>query len=224
MMNARKKACILLLAVFILTVSVSFCESPEPDYYRIGLNVSALMSGMADSEAYCSLFGPQEMYREVREKVNTHDYDRPVAVYSVRLTDSKSFIEEALLKDQESRNTWNSLSPALQEQVLGRFGVQSLCSIVNARMGSEYIAFCSVVTAFIREQTLASDSSGCFLYIFEKGTPILVSFGYRAASGQFLFIPEEFRESPDSIASYLGIPCLEITPVESTNADSSGML
>lgn len=214
-MNVRKKICIFLAAALLLfTASGAFGEAAEPDYCRIGLKVTAMMSEVTDSEAYLSIFGLPERFREVREKVNTHDYDSPVAVYSVTMSDPKAFLEEMFRNEEEGNKLWDSLSPALQNQLLSRIGIQTLCPIVNARAGSEYLSFFNAATVLIQDEGLTAEKSCVYLYLFEEGVPILVSFGYRAASGTFFYIPKESQGSPEDIIAYLAVPCVEIVPVE----------
>lgn len=219
-MNVRKRICILLAAALLLfTVCGAFGEAAEPDYYRIGLKVTALMSEITDSEAYLSIFTRPEYFREVREKVNTHDYDSPVAVYSVTMSDPKAFLEEMFRDEEEARELWDSLSPALQDQLLMRIGIQTLSPIVNARAGSEYLSFFNAATVLIQDEGLTAENSCVYLYLFKEGVPILVSFGYRAASGTFFYIPKESQGSLEDIIAYLAVPCVEIVPVE-TGDDS----
>ena len=221
--DARNILILLTAARLACTTSYAFGESAEPDYYQIGLDVTALMSEIVDSDAYLSILTIPKTVEEVREKVNTHDYDRPAAVYSVRLSDFEAFFQEMLLKDAKTAETWNSLSPALQEQLLGRISLRSMCSGVNARTGTDAIAFSSVATAFVRNESLTGAETSDYLYIFEEGTPILVSFGYHSASGFFLFIPKESQGSPEKIRAYMNLPYLEISPVkaaESADSDS----
>jgi len=214
-MNVRKKISIFLAAALLLfTASGAFGEAAEPDYCRIGLKVTAMMSEVTDSEAYLSIFGLPERFREVREKVNTHDYDSPVAVYSVTMSDPKAFLEEMFRNEEEGNKLWDSLSPALQDQLLSRIGIQTLCPIVNARAGSEYLSFFNAATVLIQDEGLTAEKSCVYLYLFEEGVPILVSFGYRAASGTFFYIPKESQGSPEDIIAYLAVPCVEIVPVE----------
>ena len=214
-MNVRKKICIFLAAALLLfTASGAFGEAAEPDYCRIGLKVTAMMSEITDSEAYLSIFGLPERFREVREKVNTHDYDSPVAVYSVTMSDPKAFLEEMFRNEEEGNKLWDSLSPALQDQLLSRIGIQTLCPIVNARAGSEYLSFFNAATVLIQDEGLIAEKSCVYLYLFEEGVPILVSFGYRAASGTFFYIQKESQGSPEDIIAYLAVPCVEIVPVE----------
>ena len=223
-MNMKRLICMLISATMLFLAAGSASgETAEPGYYHIGLKVTELMGEITDSEDYLSMLTLPESFSQVREKINTHDYNRPVAVYSVSMSDPKAFLEEMMFRnDPETLEAWNRLSPALQDQLLGRIGVQTLISIINARAGTEYIAFFSVATAFVRDELLTAEGSRCYLYFFEKGVPILVSFGYHAASGQFFFIPEEARENAETILAYLQLPFLEITPVKTAESAVSG--
>ena len=119
-MNIRKRICIFLSAALLLFPSCSaFSEAAKPDYYRIGLKVTAMMSEITDSEAYLSIFTRPEYFREVREKVNTHDYDSPVAVYSVTMSDPRAFFEEVLRDEEEGRVRHILLHP---ERIPGESG------------------------------------------------------------------------------------------------------
>ena len=221
-MNVRKRICILITAALLLcTACDAFGEASEPDYYRIGLKVTAIMSEITDSEAYLSIFTRPEYFSEVREKVNTHDYDSPVAVYSVTMSDPKTFLEDVLRDEEEGRELWDSLSPVLQDQLLMRIGIPTLGPIVNARAGTEYLSFFNAATALIRDEGLTAQKSCVYLYVFEEGVPILVSFGYRAASGSFFYIPKESRGSLEDIIAYLAVPCVEIVPVETGDVSAS---
>ena len=221
-MNIKKRICILIPAALLLcTACGAFGEAAEPDYYRIGLKVTALMSEMMDSEAFLSILTRPEYFSEVLGKVNTHDYDRPVAVYSVTMSDPMAFLEWMFRDEEEVRELWDSLSPALQEQLLMRIGIQTLGPLFNSRAGSEYLSLFNVATAVIQDEGLTAQKSCVYLYVFEEGVPILVSFGYRAASGSFFYIPKESRGSLEDIIAYLAVPCVEIVPVETGDVSAS---
>ena len=214
-MKLRKQICALLFAALLLPAAVGACgEAADPDYYRIGLKVTSLISEMTDSDAYFSLMATPESFRTAREAANTHDYDRPVAVYSISLTDPEAFLEKMLLEDPDAREAWNSLSPALQDQLMRRITLQTLCASVNGRAGTESIALASLVTPVLTDETLTPEKSRSYLYFFEQGVPVLVSFGYHSASGQFLMIPKESRETPEDIAAFLDLPFLELLRLE----------
>ena len=205
-----KKLFVLVMALILLLVSSAACAE-EPDYYRIGLEATALLDEIVNSDVYLSLtLVMNDRLEAVRDTVNTHDYDAPVAVYEIRLDDVRGFVENNL--DPEGKAQWDSLSDRLQEQALLRVGVQMFLSPLNSRMGSEYIAFASAANAILRKEELTGEKAVYYLYIFEKGTPVLVSFGYHRASAYFVFIPEESRGSLSGIREALEY--FEVEPVE----------
>ena len=213
-MTTRKIISVLLLSALLSCAAGSaLCETAEPDYYRIGLEVTGLMGEIVDSDAYLSFLTRPEMYDEIRERVNTHDYGSPAAVYSVSLSDYDAVLEEMFCRDPDSREKWDSLSPALQEQLRARLSLPALLAVANARAGTAYISLFSVSNAFVRNETLTGEKSLYYLYFFERGAPILVSFGYHTASGQFLSVPGEYRDSPEDIRADLALPGLELAPV-----------
>ena len=214
-MKLRKQICALLFASLLLLAAGGACgEAADPDYYRIGLKITGLISEMADSDAYLSLMGTPGSFRTARETANTHDYDRPAAVYSISLTDPEGLLEKMFLEDPDARETWDSLSPALQAQMMRRINLQALCAVINGRTGAEWITFSSLATPVITDETLTPEKSRSYLYLFEQGVPVLVSFGYHSASGQFLMIPEDSRKSPEDIAAFLELPFLELIRLE----------
>ena len=218
-MRVRKMISILLLSALLFCPVCHACsETAEPDDYRIGLEVTALMGEMVGSDAYLSLFSRPETFSKIRERINTHDYDRPAAVYAVSMGDPAAYLEEIFRADPESRETWDSLSPALQNQALARLSLSVLLANTNARAGSAYVALFSMLNAVVRNETLTNEKTRHYLYFFEQGAPILVTFGYHAASGQFLSVPGEYRDSPEKIVEYLGMPGLELVPVKAAES------
>ena len=221
-MRTGKMISILLAAALLCCAACSACgEAEEPDYYRIGLEVTGLMGEIADNEEYLSLLLGSGAFDEIRERINTHDYDRPAAVYSVRLDISRPYVEEMLRDDRESFQRWESLPSELQDQLLLRFSLPALLTRSNARAGAAYIAVFNAAQAFIRNESLTGEESPCYLYFFEQGAPILVSFGYHTASGQFLSVPGEYRNSPRDISEYLDLPGLELVPVQTAEPAAS---
>ena len=208
-----KSICILL--IMTMFVGIAGFAQAEPDYYHIGLEVTSVMSEIAGSETYLSLYGTPDTWSDVREAVNTGDYDKPVAVYAVTMDNPETYLRLMIDRDPDSSSQWNSLSDNLQEQLLNKIGVTTICSIVNGQAGASSISFASVAQAFIKNSGLTEENNVSYLYLFEKGTPILVTFGYHTATGMFVFIPTESRESADSLKAVL--PFVEITPVEIEN-------
>ena len=207
--------CICVLIIIVMMSAMAGSAFAEPDYYHIGLEVTSVMSEIADSETYLSLYGASDTWNDVREAVNTGDYDKPVAVYAVTLDTPEAYLKIMIDKDPDSSSQWNSLSDNLQEQILNKIGVTTICSIVNGQAGASSVSFANLAQAYIKNRDMKKEKKVSYLYLFEKGTPILVTFGYHAATGMFVFIPAESQGSVESLKTVL--PFVEITPVEIEN-------
>lgn len=183
-------------------------EGNETDYRAIGLEAVSVLSAMVGDPEYLKLFTYNTGTEEIRQEVNTGDYDRPVAVYSLKL-DTRAFLEKSM--GDEARKTWDSLSETLQDQVLKRVGVQAYCQpLISSQAGMEKVSFAAAVTAFVGNEA-EPEKSLTYLYVFEKGTPVLVTFGWHTAGASFLFLAKEQTASLEDLQKAL--PDLEITPV-----------
>jgi len=203
-----KKWFILMLAAALMLSTGALGES-KTDYLTAGLEVTKIMGQIAADENYISLIVGVSEIDAVRETVNTGDYDRPTAVYELKLKDPRAFVESTM--DETTRETWAKIPEELKEQALRRFNVQALLTMYTSRQGAVNIAFSSATVAVVPND-LTAEESVYYLYTFEKGTPILVSFGYRGATGTFVFLPKEQCATPDDLQTAL--PDLEITLVE----------
>ena len=208
----KKTICILCaLTVLAALCGTASCEQTGPDLYHIGLEVTGLMGEIAGNEAYLSAFGRPETWTEVREAADTGDYDQPTAVYSVRLEDAEGYVREMFAADDETRELWENLPEELTQQLLYRVTPATFCNMANARAGTASISFASAATAVIRNSELTGDETASYLYTFDKGIPILVSFGYHGASGMFVFIPKEAQNLEGIRAA---LPGLTVEPLE----------
>ena len=204
-----KKWFILMLAAALLLSTAALGES-KTDYRTAGLEVTKIMGQIAADENYISLISGVGEIETIRETVNTGDYDRPAAVYELKLKDPRAFAESTM--NENTRETWAKIPEELKEQALRRFNVQALCTMYTSRQGAAFVAFSSATVAVVPIEDLTAEESVCYLYTFEKGTPILVTFGYRGASGTFVFLPKEQCATPADLQTAL--PDLEITLVE----------
>ena len=67
-MSIGKRICGLACAFALLfTVCGALGEAAEPDYYHIGLKVTALMSEITESDAYLSLIGTSSTFAKYRQ-------------------------------------------------------------------------------------------------------------------------------------------------------------
>jgi hypothetical protein len=118
--------------------------------------------------------------------VDTNDYDSPVAVYRITLPKSDKFVKITGSFDEDR---WNSLSPNLQKQIEHRFTFSAIANIINSAYGSTNLAFSSLYTAYEENKSINIKRTTVFLYIFEEGTPIAVTFSKSGGvNGQFVFL------------------------------------
>lgn len=163
----------------------------QPDYYQEGLKVTKLMGEMLHSDDYYALMGLSDRYDSIRSSADTNDYDAPVAVYSFR----KSSTEKFMLAEnfQGSREVWTSLSPELQNQLDKRLSMMAFATIINSRYGMDEFTFSSVYMAVNADSRIQGDGNLGYLYVFEKGTPVMVVFEKGRAIGTLLNINKEFQ-------------------------------
>lgn len=183
-MKRSIKTLSLILACSVLFVLASCGKTNgSKSIYDQGLTLAALLKEMAGSEAYLQLYSSMPEAQETLFDAANGDYTNPKTVYQIRISDS------TLLAGIEN------LSDPLREYASSR--VQgSLANLINAQRGSSILATASICTA---EKTfVCRDFTGntTYLYTYESGVPVLVSFlagedGAVAAYGSFV-LPEDF--------------------------------
>ena len=201
--------CVLLLG---LCFGLSGCGAREPDYYTAGLEVTKLIGEMIHSRDYCSLFlYSMDQFDSIREAADTNDYDAPVAVYSLTMGSCDDLIRK--LGGEEEMAKWDRLSESLKDNVRKRYNVQTIASLLNAQQGAGSTALWSVLTASVENDSLNPEKAVSYLYVFEKGVPVLVTFGYHSAYGIVVSLPEEDRESLSSLRQVFEPYTVEVTRV-----------
>ena len=185
-----KKIILFSLALLFL-FSVSACatpeykESTERELYKIGLELISVMDEMLGSKEYAEIMASGSV-DQVVDSVDTNDYDSPVAVYRITLPKSDKFVKITGSFDEDR---WNSLSPNLQKQIEHRFTFSAIANIINSAYGSTNLAFSSLYTAYEENKSINIKRTTVFLYIFEEGTPIAVTFSKSGGvNGQFVFL------------------------------------
>ncbi len=183
-----KKFSIVIL-VFLLALTMTACGKShnEEALIDLGLEVTKTMQEMVYSDEYISLYAAIEFEDEI-VKFQATDYDSPIAVYSVEIPNAK----DVLLKlGSENIDDYDKLSDNLKEQLEQRVSFSSIISSINAQSGTKTMALCSILTATKYDKDMELDKNIAYLYVFEKGAPIAVTFtksGY--ANGQFLLLSD----------------------------------
>ena len=186
----------------------------KPGFYETGLEVAGVLDQMVQSRDFLDLFLNSADHTETLDTVfNTGDYDKPLAVYRLNQTDMKDWIK-SMLKDNEL-DRFNSISPVLQDQLLARAkGAAYLSNIINARKGVDTLALTTVLQAQLDIPGLEAEPAEYWLFVYEKGVPVLVSLGWHRAVGTFLVLSAEETESLETIQALLNPYGFEISQVD----------
>lgn len=186
-----KKISIVIFA-FLLTFAMTACGKSHNSYneealFDLGIEVTKTMQEMVYSDEYISFYTSIEFEDEI-VKFQATDYNSPIAVYSVEIPSAKELLSKL---GSENIDDYDKLSETLKEQFDYRVTFSSIISLINAQRGTNTMALCSLLTAIKHDKDIELDKSVVYLYVFEKGVPIAVTFtesGY--ANGQFLVLSD----------------------------------
>lgn len=182
----------IVIFVFLLTFAMTACYKSHSSYneealFDLGIEVTKTMQEMVYSDEYISLYADIEFEDEI-VKFQATDYNSPIAVYSVEIPSAKDVLSKL---GSDNIDDYDKLSDNLKEQLDHRVTFSSIISSINAQSGTNTMVLCSILTATKYDKGIELDKSVAYLYIFEKGIPIAVTFtesGY--ANGQFLLLSD----------------------------------
>jgi len=194
-----RKALLLALALALAIISGCYKEDTE-EAYAHGLDLIELMDEIAESEICKEVFSADEKSMDLIKQAGAGDYTSPVAIYEIKLS---SRTLEALT----SYRADGSLSTNLQNYLNDK-ATLAVANYINAGGGTSAIAaasLCSVQTSFYCED-VTSDT--IYLYLFENGFPVIVSFitcekSAVYASGSFIMNSGFDASSESALSQYL---------------------
>ncbi len=192
------------MVLILMSLSFVGCSSGKSDdLYTKGLEVTNIMEEMVDSENYANIIGVPNMGDEKKAQVAQVDLSDPVAVYELSLPN----IDELIVKlGFEDYPDWIKLTPSLKEQIENKMGFATFANMINSAQGSETIAFCSIYTAIIKDKSIACEKPVTYLYVFDIGTAVAVTFSDGAAQGNFLFADDFYStEALDELFKLFGV-------------------
>ena len=209
-----KKILSFFLVFTVLLSAGAAAGAESPDYYAIGLRVTGLLGEMVGSRDYLRLFlSSEDLLDLLSSTFDTGDYGTPSAVYRLIQQDPKEWMK-SLMTDEEL-DSLNALSPALQEQVFLRVsGTALLTTQINAKKGAQVLSVVSALQALVKEPSLEEETPASYLFVFEKGVPILVSYGWHQATGMFVALDAAETASPEALKAALQPYGLEISPAD----------
>lgn len=200
----------LLLASVLLFVS---CGTPATDtksLYDHGLDIVSMLNEIVESDAYVSVYSASEDIMNIVNSIAEGDHTVPKAVYQLMIP------EESLLALSEVE-AMPDLSDELRAFLTGRVQA-SVINIANSRNGATTLAATSICT--VGKTFVSSEITGntIYLYTFENGFPVAVSFTVGedstvSASGTFLLSEDLGADTPDGIKEFFSEITLDVEVV-----------
>ncbi|MBE6571262.1 MAG: hypothetical protein E7656_03305 [Ruminococcaceae bacterium] len=183
-----KKIC-LFLAIIMLALPFAGCSAKNVDLYKEGLSVASIMHEMVNSEEYADMMGVPNLLEDVTERVKELDFSKPESVYKLSLPTSEELVKNMGIADTYG---WDNIPDTLKTQIENRVGFSTVANMINSTMGQEYIAFCSLYSAVVKNEAISAKEPVTYLYVFNAGIGVAVTFTDGLAQGTFLFEKDLF--------------------------------
>ena len=91
-------------------------------------------------------------------------------------------------------------------------GLTLMSNRINAEKGAEVLALTSAIQALLNKPGLECEEQEYYLFIFEKGVPVLVTYGWHQAVGSFLALEKSETESAEALQGALAFYGVEVIP------------
>ncbi len=191
-----KRIFVALIICVLLIASLVSCTKESVSLAECGEKVISLMAEMIVSDAYKEYysFSITDNQNAVINKIRAGDYSKASAVYE--LTIPKDVLTNELAKDDFSEELYNYLCLSQSS---------SLATAINRYSGNDTLVVSSIFSA---QKIFANGNINeikTYLYIFEKGNPIIMTFtpgedGSFRANGHFIINDEFLSDTEDNIA------------------------
>ena len=173
-MKMKHLTAVLVMAFVITCVSASAAEQPSEEgavqqsLYDQGLDLVSLVSEMASSDAYLSVYTTVDEVAYIAHSIREMDYSSPAAVFAVQMD------VQGLIREMAS-GMIDQLSDKLADYLVKRT-CTAIPSFLNGQLGSAQIAAASIITAGKTFMLEGLSDSMLYLYVFKNGYPVMVSF------------------------------------------------
>ncbi len=201
----RKISIGLLIGLLLMTMFTS-CNETTKSLVECGEDVISLMAEMVDSENYGSLYNLPAAYDKTISNLRDGNYSKSSAVYELSISEDELFesIDTSIDKESFSEDLYKHICSSAHA---------SFASRINQKGGVEAV---SVSTAFSAQKSFVNkemDANKVYLYVFENGCPILITFvagedGSFRAIGYFIINDTFVTDDEHSIiesCKFLGI-------------------
>lgn len=211
----RAVKCSFLVLALAVVLLLGACGSgmgrKEKSVYEQGLSVISLMAEMAKSDGYAELYSSDPELKEFLSAAGGGSYDEPQGVYGIQ-------ISESTISGVMQIAGAGEMSDTLKEYVTSR-AQATVATQINAAGGASMIAASSVCTAgktFVNKEL---KENTVYLYTFESGTPVMVSFlvgedGAVSASGSFIFSEDFKTDTEEDMEQFFSEFGVEVERIE----------
>ena len=182
-----KKICFILAIFVVFTMFLPACASKTADLYDKGLEVVSVMEEMLNSREYGEIMGAPDLFKDLIVSVAETDFSYPAVVYKLSLPSTEVLIKKAGLADA---SLYSKLSDDLKEQIENRMNFATVASVINGTQGNEKLAFASLFSAIVNDKSIECEKPITYLYIYENGICVGVSFKNGTAQGNFVFLDD----------------------------------
>ncbi len=197
-MKKRIITMIVTLSLALLSTGCGAEKKERPSLYDKGLSCVATLSEELNEE-YVGYFSSYSGHAEIVKELAKQDYSKPESVYELKYPDGglKQFVL--------SLSLGNMSTDDIPDTILERAsGFSYLANMINARLGAEYLALSSILSAeelFVNE---AVTEQVAYLFFYEDDYPVMVSFGIREdgaiyATGTYIFSDEMKEQGGDCL-------------------------
>ena len=205
----KRRLFAVLLACILLMTLLASCNGTSKSLAECGEDVISLMAEMLESEEYKSLYNLPSEYDDQVNMLREGDYSKSIAVYELLIS------EEELLDNTIDKD---GLSKELYEYICSSAYV-SFASRINQTSGVDAMAVSAVFTAQKIYANKDIDTNRVYLFVFEDGCPIAVTFvvdgkDLLRAVGHFIMNDKFIAENENSIkesCEALGINDVTVT-------------
>lgn len=200
---------VLLISVLLMTMLPS-CGGASKSLAECGEEVISVMADMVENEDFKSLYHIPSEYDDTIQKLREGDYGKCKAVYELTIP------EEELMEAHGSDIEWENFSEELYEYLCSTVYV-SFATRINR--GYDATIASSIYAAQKTFVSREADGNKVYVYTFEKGCPITVTFvagedGSVRATGYFIINDDFVTDDESSIeksCKALGIEGVTVT-------------
>ena len=183
----------LIVCVLVISLFTS-CNVNSKSLTECGEDVIDLMVEMIESEDYKALYNLPKECDEILNNLRETDYSEFLAIYEISIPKDR-LLDSSVKKENFSKDLYKYVSSS---------AYVSFASSINTKSGYSSVM---VSTAFAATKSFAKknmNENKIYLYVFENGTSIAVSFisngdGVFNATGYFIINDKFVTENEDSI-------------------------